>query len=213
MDFIYLIVALLFVITVHEFSHAWVANYLGDPTAKLEGRVSLNPLKHLDPMGTLLMFLVQIGWGKPVPVNTYYFKKPRRDEALTALAGPLSNLIMAIVFSIPLKYFGPSLLLVSIGGQPILYNMIGAIVDMSIVLFAFNMIPFPPLDGSKFVQLLIPRRFERLYENYLRNGATYFLIFILLDRFLIFRIFGFSLLAEFIGFLYGVIKGAIFLGN
>ena len=94
-----------------------------------------------------------------------------------------------------------------------MYNMIGAIVDMSIVLFAFNMIPFPPLDGSKFVQLLIPRRFERLYENYLRNGATYFLIFILLDRFLIFRIFGFSLLAEFIGFLYGVIKGAIFLGN
>ncbi|MBU0668206.1 site-2 protease family protein [Patescibacteria group bacterium] len=212
MDFIYLIIALLFVITVHEFSHAWVANYLGDPTAKLEGRVSLNPLRHLDPMGTLLIFLIQIGWGKPVPVNPYYFKKPRRDEALTALAGPLSNLVMAIVFSIPLKYFGPVLGQIAIAGEPFLYNIAGAVVDMSIVLFAFNMIPIPPLDGSKFVQLLIPRRYEHLYENYLRKGTTYFLLFILLDRFFLLKIFGFSLLGQFIWLIYGAIKGAIFLG-
>lgn len=212
MDFVYLIVALVVVITIHEFSHAWVANYLGDSTARLAGRVSLNPLKHLDPLGTLLIFLIQIGWGKPVPVNPYYFKKPKRDESLTALAGPLSNLILAIAFAIPIKYFGSTLLQVTIAGEPVLLGMFGAIVDMSIVLFAFNMLPFPPLDGSKFVQLAIPKRFERVYENYLKNGQMYFLLFILLDRFFLLRILGFTVLGEFIWRVFGLIKGLIFLG-
>lgn len=212
MDFVYLIVALVLVITIHEFSHAWVANYLGDPTARLEGRVSLNPLKHLDPLGTILIFLIQIGWGKPVPVNPYYFKKPKRDESLTALAGPLSNLILAIAFAIPLKYAGTTLAQITLGGEPVLLGLLGAVVDMSIVLFAFNMLPFPPLDGSKFVQLLIPRRYEHLYKNYLHNGTMYFLLFLLFDRFLLLRIFGFTLLGQFIWTIFGAIKGAIFLG-
>ena len=205
-------VALIVVITIHEFSHAWVANYLGDPTAKLAGRISLNPLKHLDPLGTLLIFLIQIGWGKPVPVNPHYFKKPKRDESLTALAGPLSNLILAIAFAIPVKYFGSTLLQVTIAGQPFLLSIFGAIVDMSIVLFAFNMLPFPPLDGSKFVQLAIPKRYEGIYENYLKNGQMYFLLFILFDRFFLLRILGFTVLGEFIWRVFGLIKGAIFLG-
>ncbi len=211
-EFLYLVIALLAVITVHEFSHAWVANFLGDPTAKLAGRVTLNPLKHLDPLGTIMIFVIQIGWGKPVPVNPYYFKKPKRDEALTALAGPLSNLIVAILFAIPLKYFGAGISQILVGGQPILYGIMSALVDMSIVLFAFNMLPFPPLDGSKFVQMLIPKRWESVYTNYLRNGTTYFLIFLLVDRFLLLRIFDFSLLGWFIWTIYGALKGIIFLG-
>ena len=212
MDFLYLIVALVAVITIHEFSHAWVANYLGDPTARLAGRVSLNPLKHLDPLGTILIFVIQIGWGKPVPVNPYYFKKPKRDESLTALAGPLSNLLLAVAFAIPVKYFSGTLSQVVLGGEPVLLGMMSAIVDMSIVLFAFNMLPFPPLDGSKFVQLLIPKRYERLYEEFLRNGSVYFMLFLLFDRFFLFRIFGFTLLGEFIWRVFAAIKGFIFLG-
>ncbi|MCA9373587.1 site-2 protease family protein [Candidatus Peregrinibacteria bacterium] len=209
---LYLVVGLIVVITIHEFSHAWVANALGDPTARLEGRVSLNPLKHLDPFGTILIFLIQIGWGKPVPVNPSYFKKPKRDEALTALAGPLSNLLIAILFSIPLKYSSAFLATLGLGGEPIGLNLVSAIVDMSIVLFAFNMLPFPPLDGSKFVQLLIPRRFESAYRNYLRNGQMYFLLFLLFDRFFLGRILGVSALAWFVGTVYFLVKSAIFLG-
>lgn len=215
MDFfslLYLVVGLVAVITIHEFSHAWVANALGDPTARLQGRVSLNPLKHLDPLGTLLIFLIQIGWGKPVPVNPSYFKKPKRDEALTALVGPLSNLLIAILFSIPLKYASGFLGDLAIGGEPIGLNLVAAIVDMSIILFAFNMLPFPPLDGSKFVQLLVPRRFEFAYRNYLKNGQMYFLLFLLADRFFLGRILGISALGWFIGTVFALIKGAIFLG-
>lgn len=211
-NFLYLVVALVMVITIHEFSHAWVANYLGDPTAKNAGRVTLNPLKHLDPLGTLLIFLVQIGWGKPVPVNPQYFRKPKRDEALTALAGPLSNLVLAVAFAIPVKYAVGTLSQLTVAGEPLLLGMLSAVVDMSIVLFVFNMLPFPPLDGSKFVQLMIPRRYEFIYQNYLRNGSLYFLMFILADRFLLLRIFGFSLLGTFIWTVFGIIKGAIFLG-
>ena len=212
MDLFYIVVALVVVITVHEFSHAWVANYLGDPTARLEGRVSLNPLKHLDPVGTILIFLVRIGWGKPVPVNPSYFKKPRRDEALTALAGPASNLIIALAFAIPIKYFGSTLVQLTIAGEPVLYYLFGAIIDMSIVLFAFNMLPFPPLDGSKFLAWFIPKQYDRAYQNFLKNGTVYFLVFLVFDQFILYRMFGFSILYEFIGAISGIIKSIIVLG-
>lgn len=206
MEFIFLIVALVIVITIHEFAHAWTANRLGDPTARLEGRISLNPLKHLDPVGTLMMFLIHIGWGKPVPVNPLYFKNRFRDEALTALAGPLSNLILAIVCAIPLKYFSGMMF-------PPVVLFFGILLDISLILFAFNMLPFPPLDGSKFLSWFIPRRFKGLYEDYLKNGTMYFLIFLLADRFLLVKIFGFSILSEFIGVIFTVVKSLIFLGS
>lgn len=206
MDFVYLIASLVIVITIHEFAHAWTALKLGDPTAKLEGRVSLNPLKHLDPLGTIMMFLIHIGWGKPVPVNPSYFKNRGRDEALTALAGPLSNLILAIIIAIPLKYFGDRIF-----DEAFIFLQV--LLDISIILFAFNMLPFPPLDGSKFVGWIVPKRFKHQYDLYLRNGTVYFLIFLLIDRFLLLRIFGFSLLSEFIGFIFTIVKSAIFLGT
>ncbi len=206
MEYVYLIASLVIVITIHEFSHAWTAFKLGDPTAKFEGRVSLNPLKHLDPIGTLMMFLVHIGWGKPVPVNPSYFKNKSRDEALTALAGPLSNLILAVLIAIPLKYFGDRMF-------DQVFMFLNVLLDVSIILFAFNMLPFPPLDGSKFIGWLVPRRYKPKYDLYLQNGTLYFLIFLVTDRFLLLRIFGFSILSEFIGVIFTFVKTAIFLGT
>lgn len=205
MEFIFLIIALVIVITIHEFAHAWTANRLGDPTARLEGRISLNPFRHLDPVGTLMIFLIHIGWGKPVPVNPSYFKNRFRDEALTALAGPLSNLVLAVVCAVPLKYFAEMMF------SPVVL-FLGILMDISLVLFAFNMLPFPPLDGSKFLSWFVPKRHKGLYEDYLRHGIMYFLIFLLVDRFLLSNIFGFSILSEFIGFIYTFTKSLIFLG-
>lgn len=205
-DLILTILALLIVITIHECCHAIAANFFGDPTARLEGRISLNPLRHLDPMGLIMMFLVHIGWGKPVPVNPRYFKNPKREEALTALAGPVSNLVIALVLAVPVKYAS-----VYIG--PIITDFLGRILDISIVLFAFNILPFPPLDGSKFFAIFVPRKFELAYQRYLLNGTTYFSLFLLFDYFVLTRSFGFSILSLFIGKIFVLIKSIIFLGT
>ena len=206
LEMVFLIVALLIVITIHEFSHAWVANFFGDPTAKLAGRVSLNPLKHLDPVGTIMLFIIHIGWGKPVPVNPRYFKNPKRDNALTALAGPLSNLVLALILALPLKYLGPYL--------PSWLNLLlETVLDVSILLFAFNMLPFPPLDGSGIAGLFIPRKYELAYRRYLHSGMIYFVLFLLFDQFVLARALGYSILSQFMGIIYTFIKSAIFLGT
>lgn len=206
MDLILLILALLIVVTVHEFSHAAVANFFGDPTAKINGRLSLNPLKHLDPIGVLMMFMVHIGWGKPVPVNSRYFKNPKREEALTALAGPGSNLLLAIVLAIPVKYFADTM-------PHQLTYFLAMLIDVSIYLFAFNMLPFPPLDGSKFIGIFIPKKFEFAYKRYLQSGVTYFVLFLLFDQFFLARAFGYSVLYQFMGIIYTFVKSIIFLGT
>jgi len=206
LELVFLIIALVIVITVHEFAHAWVANYLGDPTAKSAGRVTLNPLKHLDPVGTIMLFLVHIGWGKPVPVNPGYFRKPKRDNALTALAGPAANLILALLLALPLKY-----LYAFIPAKLGLF--LATILDVSILLFAFNMLPFPPLDGSKIIGMFIPRKYELAYRQYLHSGVTYFVLFMLFDQFVLARILGYSVLSQFMGIIYTFIKSIIFLGT
>ena len=169
LDFINFVVALVAVVTVHECSHAWTANKLGDPTAKIAGRISLNPLHHLDPIGTIMLFLIHIGWGKPVPVNPHYFKNPKRDEAITALAGPLSNLVLAMVLALPLKYFGQTMPLE-------LFQLLLTTLDVAIVLFIFNILPFPPLDGSKILFSLLPYSMHDL-RNFLEQNGFYILIF------------------------------------
>lgn len=206
MDYVLGIMALVIVVTIHEFSHAWVANFLGDSTAKNQGRVSLNPLRHLDPLGTLMIFLIHIGWGKPVPVNPYNFKKPLRDEALTALAGPFSNLVLAMVCVIPLKYSGS--LMDGLGGQ-----FLATLAEISIYLFAFNMLPFPPLDGSKFFGWLVPKKWLPAYEYYLQQGTVYFLIFLLFDQFILRQYAGWSFLGWFIGMVSTFLKSLLFLGS
>lgn len=206
LEFLYILFALVLVITCHEFAHAYVAFLLGDPTAKKHGRVTLNPLVHLDPLGTILIFVAGIGWGKPVPVNRAYFKRPIGYEALVALAGPLMNLLIAALVLVPLKYFGSYL-------NYELAMLLGTIFDVSILLFAFNMLPFPPLDGSKFLQLLIPRRFQHHYQFYLANASLYFLAFLIVDNFLLAKYFGFSVLSLLIGWIVVGVKTVLFLGG
>jgi Zn-dependent protease len=137
------LISLLICITIHEFFHAFVADRLGDPTARSMGRLSLNPLRHLDPLGTIMMLFVGIGWGKPVPIDPYNLQNPRRDETLIAIAGPFSNLILAIITALIIRltniYF------------PFLITFI--IINVSLAIF--NLLPIPPLDGSKvFLNLL-----------------------------------------------------------
>ncbi|MFH1299200.1 MAG: site-2 protease family protein [Patescibacteria group bacterium] len=198
-QYLYFIPALVVVLTFHEFAHAWTANYLGDSTAKYNGRVSLNPLRHLDLMGTLMLFLVGLGWGKPVPVDPRNFEHPVRDSAITAAAGPLANLAIAFVAAFPYKY-----LVGTFAG-----TLFGAVFQLSIVLFIFNLLPFPPLDGSKVLGFFIPTRYQRNYQEFLYHGTKYFMIFVLADLFLVKEILGYSLLWYAISYLYMVVSTGI----
>ncbi len=152
---------ILLAVTIHEVAHGWVAFRMGDPTASRAGRLSLNPIKHLDPVGTLVFFVTQaIGWAKPVPVNPYNFRHPRQGMVWVSLAGPASNLLLAAAMALLLRGLAaaPSLLglvprwLLS----PFLIMCLLA-VQINIGLAIFNLIPIPPLDGSKIVAGLLPR--------------------------------------------------------
>jgi len=172
---------ILFAITVHEVAHGFVAWRLGDPTAKSQGRLTLNPIKHLDPIGTLVFFITQmIGWAKPVPVNPLYFKNPKRDMIWVALAGPVSNIIVAIISAVLVKSFiGP---LSSISAsfsyviKPLLY-MAFISIQVNIGLAIFNLLPIPPLDGSKVLAGFLPNSMMHYYHMFERYG---FIVLILL---------------------------------
>lgn len=178
------LLALVLILTVHECSHAFVAFRLGDPTAERAGRLSLNPLRHLDLVGTLMMFFAGMGWGKPVPVDPRNFARPVRDQALTALAGPAANLIMAVLAGIPFSYLPQG---------TGLWEFFGAVLDISLVLFIFNMFPFPPLDGSKFYALFVPARYQYQYHHFLDRSMPYFVAFMVVDLYFFTRVFGSSL--------------------
>lgn len=196
LDLISSFAAIIFAVTVHEFSHAWMANALGDPTGRLYGRLSLNPLRHFDFFGTLSLLLFGIGWGKPVPFNPENLRYPKRDSALIALAGPMANLLTAIVFAIPLKYLS--------GGNFVSLPIFGLMYDIfriSIVLFALNALPFPPFDGSKIIGIFVPHRYHFAYEKFLRDGVQYVIIFILFDVLVLERVLGYSVLSRVVGFL------------
>jgi Zn-dependent protease len=159
-----LILPVLFAITVHEAAHGWAAGHLGDRTARLLGRVTLNPLKHIDPIGTLLVPLVTFfltgflfGWAKPVPVDVRNLHQPRRDMALVALAGPGANLVMAILWGLAIHL---ALALWSISpwvAQPLAY-MGAAGVLINVLLMVLNLFPLLPLDGGRVLNALLPRR-------------------------------------------------------
>lgn len=185
---IHYLLALVLILTVHEASHAWVATRLGDPTAQRAGRLSLNPLRHLDLLGTIMLFLAGIGWGKPVPVNPRNFKKPTRDEALTAAAGPLANLFLAILAAIPLSYAPEQ------GYWGVLILFSNAVMELSLVLFLFNMLPIPPLDGSKFIAAFIPFKYQAAYQRFLQQSLPYFIAFVVIDLYIFGRLLGFSVI-------------------
>jgi len=170
----------LLALTIHEFAHAWVANRLGDPTARLQGRLTLNPLSHLDPLGTLAIVLIGFGWAKPVPVDSRYLARPRRDMMLIAAAGPASNIVMATAgaffFStIPWTGWGVEWAWLIKPLMVMIYITVGA----NVVLAVFNLLPIPPLDGSRVLSGLLPLRHAISYsrlEPY--GGLIIFLLFI-----------------------------------
>lgn len=172
------IIALIVSISFHEFSHAFTANALGDMTPKYEGRLTLNPLAHLDPVGTLLLVLVGFGWGKPVPFNPYNLKYHRFGPALVSLAGPVSNLILIVVFGVVLK------VLAAFGlASGAITQLFFIIIVLNMILMLFNLIPLAPLDGSKVLYTLLPRSLSWVAERMEQYGPFILLGLILLDNF------------------------------
>ena len=178
-ELLFVIPCVLVALSVHEVSHGWMAYRLGDPTAKNLGRLSLNPLKHLDPVGTLCMIFFHFGWARPVPINTRYFKNNRRDTALTALAGPLSNIALAFLGTILFH------IIYAVGSRATIrsefsYNVFVAALtlfsyfrSLNLALAVFNLIPVPPLDGSRIFLVWLPPKYYfgvMKYERYIQLG-------------------------------------------
>ena len=169
--------------TVHEFAHAFVAVRLGDRTPIDQNRYTLNPLSHISLIGFILILFVGIGWAKPVQFNPGNFKKPRQGEVLVALAGPLANLLLAIIFVLLLK-----VLLLANGSLfqmqpygPIVYQLILAFVWINLLLFVFNLLPVPPLDGSHLLLGAIPDRYAGFKMGFMRYGAAALLVIVLVS--------------------------------
>lgn len=167
--------AIIIALTFHEYAHAWVAYKLGDPTAKAEGRLTFNPLAHLDPLGTLMLVVFRFGWGKPVPINEYNFQNPVVGTALSSLAGPMTNLILALTTA--------GIFNVLTITNPLISAMLTYFVLINILLMLFNLLPIPPLDGHKVVRALLPEKLRyswELLENYspfLLIGALFLIIY------------------------------------
>lgn len=192
------VVVLLFSAVIHEVAHGATANALGDPTAKYMGRLTLNPLRHLDPFGSvivpLLLFVVRspfiFGWAKPVPYNPYNLRWPRWGPAAVAFAGPLANIGIVAVLALYLVFFG--------GDLSVFNALIATTVFINIWLAIINLVPIPPLDGSKILFALLPQRFERIRHDMERYG--FFIALLVL-------FFGISVLAAFADAIFQLVVG------
>ena len=190
MDFIFQIAVLIMSIVIHEVSHGYAALYLGDQTAKYQGRLTLNPLKHLDPVGSLLVPLLSyqlggfiIGWAKPVPYNPYNLRPGRWSEAMVAGAGPLSNITIALIFGLILRFGGGV-------ASPAFLEITKVIVLVNIILAVFNLMPIPPLDGSKLLFAIFPEKFMQLRAFFERYGVIFLILFVFFLWQLIFPLVG-----------------------
>lgn len=173
-NFLYFVISLIIGITVHEFAHAWSAAKLGDPTPIKTGRLTLNPLAHLDPLGTIFLFLAGFGWGKPVMYNPSYFKDEKRSVLLTSFSGAIANVIIALIFSIPYRlniYFNLGL------DNYWFFTLFDFITTLNLVLAAFNILPIPPLDGSK-IFVLIFNKIQMTKMERIGPGLLFGLLFI-----------------------------------
>jgi Zn-dependent protease len=186
-DLITKIPVLLFAITVHEYAHGRAAFFLGDPTARNARRLTLNPVSHIDPLGALSLFLFNFGWAKPVPINPLYFKSPRRDMVIVSLCGPFSNLVVAFLTGLCIRYlFLPS---------PLYLVLMLDMLVMNIGLGLFNLIPLPPLDGSHVLENILPSSSAGKFHRIGRYAPLVLISVLLADRFLHTRIFS-TLLGE-----------------
>jgi Zn-dependent protease len=191
--------------TVHEFSHALVAVRLGDSTPRDQGRLTLNPISHIELIGLLMILLVGFGWAKPVQINPRNFKNPKNDEILVSLAGPFSNLLFGIAFAVALKFLftlAPQIFY-TVGFGPILFQILSYFVWINLLLAVFNLFPIPPLDGSHILLSLIPDKFSRFKLVYTRYGRFILIALILLGSFT-----GYTLLP--IGFLTSKVYAGLF---
>lgn len=173
--FIVMIAVILFAITIHEYAHGRVAELFGDPTPRMSGRLTLNPLAHIDPIGFLMLVIVRFGWAKPVPINPNYFRDPEKDMALVALAGPFANFSLAVfiallyrVIPLPASDFGY-----------FVSNVFQYAVWINIALGLFNLIPIPPLDGSRLLRALLPYE-GQMFIDRIEPYGFFVLIFLLL---------------------------------
>jgi Zn-dependent protease len=177
--FLWIFPAILFSLTIHEYAHGWVALRRGDTTAKDAGRLTLNPFAHLDLFGVVMMIFGPFGWAKPVPVNFYNLANPKRDMVLVAVAGPVSNLLFALItgmlFRITMPVYSHTIYLHYLGMQLLLVTYFG------IGLSFFNLLPVPPLDGSNIVMGLLPRQFTAGYVKAVRYAPIVFLVLIVLE--------------------------------
>lgn len=165
---------LVIALTIHEFAHAFVADKLGDPTPTYQGRVTLNPLAHLDPVGTLAILLVGFGWGKPVQFDPFNLKDPKRDTALIALAGPASNILLAIALTIVYHLLPETVFFLGI-----LAPVLNFIISINVMLAVFNMVPVYPLDGSKILQALLPPENALAYEQFMQRYGSIVLLMLI----------------------------------
>lgn len=190
-QFLFVVPCVLIALTFHEFAHGYMAYKLGDPTAKNLGRLTLNPLKHLDPIGTICMIFFHFGWAKPVPINSRYFKKPRRDMALTAAAGPIMNFILALFGVLVCRILTKIFVAFPAQSDFVYYIRYAALTLFSyfhmlnLSLGVFNLIPIPPLDGSRIFYIFLPPKWYfgvMKYEKYIQLALLVLLWTGLLSR-------------------------------
>jgi len=174
---------ILLALTFHEYAHAYVAHRYGDDTAQKSGRLTLNPLRHLDPLGTIMIFLVQFGWAKPVPVNPYNLRNPKKDMLWISAAGPLSNMLLALISGLSFRLFSDSAMIAdrdSLTG--LLVIMVFLSLKINLALAIFNIIPIAPLDGSKILYGLLPPGFGKMILAIERYGPFILIGLIIFGR-------------------------------
>lgn len=194
-QYIAMVVPILLSLTVHEYSHGYIAYRLGDHTAKNMGRLTLNPVSHIDPIGMLMLFIVGMGWAKPVPINVHEFRNPKRDLAISSAAGPLSNFVMAAFIGLIFRLF-PQLqpMQADTGVTLFLKLNLFYFLLINVGLGVFNLIPIPPLDGSKILRGFLPDS-KTYFIDYLERYG----VFLILGIFLAGRLAGFSIFSRILG--------------
>lgn len=193
--FLIWLVAIVMAITIHEFSHAAAATMLGDPTPSSLGRLSFNPIAHIDPFGFILLILVGFGWGRPVPFNPYNLRNQRWGAAIVGFAGPLANIAMVVLFGVLARAF------IGLGSENRLFILLISVVQINLALLLFNLIPIPPLDGSKVLFALLPPSGQPI-RHFLERYGLYLLLALV--------IFGTSLFGHLFSVLYNAVLRIIF---